>query len=212
MADKTYANMQSKIADDISRTDLTTQIQEAILDAIRDHERRRFWFNEARDTSVCNCVVGQEFYSSSDAAEIGTMPHLDRVSILSGGLRYTLREMTPQEMEDISVSPTATGTPSAYSYYNKQIRLYPIPDYAYPIYLSGTVRYTLPSADADVGVWMNEAEQLIRATAKKKIFRDILRDTEQAGAMAQAEREALDFLNAETAWRGGPMRIRATQF
>lgn len=208
----TYGDMQTRIADELQRSDLTSQIQLAILDAIRDYERQRFYFNEERLVPLFTCVVGQEFYTTSDDADIASMPHIDSMTLFAFNNRYTLEYITPQQMETISVSPIWTGMPTNYTYYNEQIRLYPIPNYAYPVYVSGTVRYALPSSSSDGGVWMNEAEQLIRFAAKEKLYRDVLRDQAQMMAAMKTKEDALTFLQAETAQRGGPAVIRATKF
>jgi hypothetical protein len=209
---RTYADMQARIANDLARSDLTSEIQLAIQDAIYDYERRRFYFNELRQAPAFTCVVGQEFYTLSADADIASMPHLDAVTLYAFNNRYTLEYMTPKQMEDISVSPYWNGMPTDYTYYNEQIRLYPIPNYAYPVYLSGTIRLSHPSASGDSGPWMNDAEQLIRACATKKLCRDVTYDQLKMSAAANAEEEALRYLLGETAQRGGPARIRATKF
>jgi len=60
----TYAEMQSKIADDLNRSDLTSQIQREINRAIRKYSRKPFWFNGQKfNFSV---VANQQIYDSSD--------------------------------------------------------------------------------------------------------------------------------------------------
>jgi hypothetical protein len=59
---------------------------------------------------------------------------------------------------------------------------------------------------------MNDAEQLIRACATKKLTRDVTYDVMKNAAAKNAEDEALAFLQGENAQRGGPARIRATTF
>ena len=208
----TYADMQARIANELARADLTDEIKLAIQDAIADYERQRFYFNEDRLVPSFTTVIGQEFYTITDDPDIDTMPHLDSVTLYAFLSRYTLEYINPQQMETISISTQWTAMPVNYTYYNKQIRLYPIPNMAYPVYLSGTVRFTRPSADADAGPWMNEAEQLIRYAAKKKIALDVTRDMGVAQVAAKNEADALAFLRGETAQRGGPAKIRATRF
>jgi hypothetical protein len=57
----TYTQLQSRIADDINRTDLTSQIQQCILLAIQHYKNERFWFNETSatlTTTVSSAQVG----------------------------------------------------------------------------------------------------------------------------------------------------------
>jgi hypothetical protein len=43
----TYSELQAELADELNRTDLTTQIQKAIQEAIRKYERKRTYFQRA---------------------------------------------------------------------------------------------------------------------------------------------------------------------
>src|SRR5215475_9466078 len=42
----TLGDLKAKIAQDLRRSNLGSEIADAIPDAIRDHETERFWFNE----------------------------------------------------------------------------------------------------------------------------------------------------------------------
>lgn len=208
--------MQSRIADELGgRSDLqfnsagmtSSPIQLAILEAVLLWEDTRFFFNEYRTASAFSTVSGQEFYTSSDWADIATIAHIDKLSVLISGNRYFMEPRTAQYMEDVSINPSNTGQPVDYGYYNEQLRFYPIPDGAYPVNVLGTKHFTALSASGDSNVWTTDAEFLIRATAKKILYRDTLMD--DLGALRMEKAEKL----AETNLRGMTFnRVATTKF
>lgn len=209
----TYGDMQSRIANELlGRSDLVTEIQNAIQDAIKDYERQRFWFNELNGVDLFNTVAGQEFYTSIDSAYIASIAELDVVRILVYQNRYPLNRRDWQFMERVSISTTSRGLPVDFAYYAESIRLYPIPDRAYPISLFGTQRLATLADDGDSNAWTNEAERLIRNAAKRIIQTEVLYDPENAALAERAEAQALASLNAETQRRLGTGRIRPTTF
>lgn len=209
----TYGAMQSRIADELDRTDLTTQIQQAIKTAIAKYDRKRFFFNESRSVTF-STVDGQEFYTSADASAIPTLLFIDNVKLtISASDKIDLEPRSYGELEYLSTnSVTDEGQPTAYAYYSKQLRLYPIPDDAYPIRISGVFALSDLSASADTNAWMTDAEALIRARAKREVYTHVIRDLEGAQAMAQAEAEELQSLNQATNARGMTGTIFPTEF
>ena len=218
----TYQALQDRIADELGqRTDLSSQIQLAIQTAIAKFERKQFYFNQLRTPNVFNTVAGQEFYTSSDNANIGTMAKLNKVTVLVNGNRYTLNPRTADYLEDISVNPAVTSYPFDYAYYAENLRLYPIPSGAYPITLMGTQRLTALSAGTDSNAWTTDAEALIRCEAKMDIYLNVLQQPELAQTMAAqiygtpglpGARGYLYDLMAETANRQATPHIRPTYF
>jgi len=219
--------MYNRIADELGgRSDLlsnstgmsTPPIQLAILDAVKQWERERFYFNEIRQTAAFSTVNGQEFYTSSDWADIATMAHIDKLSILVSGNRYFLIGRTEQYMEDVSINPSVTGVPIEYGYYAEQLRFYPIPNGAYPVNVLGTKRQTALSAAGDTNAWTSDAEELIRLTAKRNLYRDTLMDDAGAARMERAMGlvpgipGALQALQGETFRRSATNRIKPTFF
>src|SRR5215475_14028235 len=45
-ASDTLGTLKAQVASDLRRSNLTTEIARAVLDAINDHDSERFWFNE----------------------------------------------------------------------------------------------------------------------------------------------------------------------
>lgn len=226
-----YGILQKAVADGLgNRTDLLSPlsgsglsdspIKWAIQSAIAKWEREPFYFNEAIDTPLFTTVAGQELYSSSDAAAIASTPEIWVLHALISGNRTPLEKRSVEWMEDNSINPSARGQPSDWAYFAKQIRLYPIPDGAYPIRASRVTVLPAMSADTDANVWTIEGFDLIRSEAMLILARETLHDDDLANRMTIAiygnplnprERGYLAALKAET-MRRARTKIRATQF
>jgi len=178
-----YGQMQSTIAIELGyRTDLSTQIQNAIQTAIAKWERTRFYFNELNAINAFNTTANQEYYTSSDYAAIATIAHIDKMWALVANNRYFLMPRTMQYLDEVSVNANVAA-PSVgvdYAYYAETIRLYPIPDGAYPISIQGTQRFATLVNPSDTNAWTQDAEALIRTEAKLDIWLNIIKDEEQA--------------------------------
>lgn len=206
----TFAQLKSQIADDLSRTDLTTQISDAVLAAVVDHERTRFYFNERRDAPAFSTVADQELYTSADDADIATIAHIDSLVMILNGSRRELCAQTEQWLD--RMSGLGTGAPTDYSYLAKRIRLYPIPDAAYQVYMTGQIRLAALSADGDTNAWTEDAKELIRCAAKEKIYRQVIHDFARADQMMNQVQYQKQLLTSESTLRGGPMRVKVTRF
>lgn len=210
----TFATLKSQIADDLARTDLTTQINTAVLDAVTFYERRRFYFNEARDLTF-STVAAQEFYTSADNANIPNLLEVDGAKIIITTTNvYPLDIVTNDSLENISQNVTLdAGQPQYLSYFNQQIRLYAIPSDVWTVRVWGVKSLTALSLDADSNAWTTDARDLIRARAKWDLYTHVIKDFEQASVMNAAEKLALTSLEVATSKRsasGGT--IIGTQF
>jgi len=194
----TLAIMKARIADELSRSDLTSQIALAISDAIAAYEDERFLFNESRNV-VFSTTASQEFYDSTDAAAIGTINKIDYAVVTVNGDVQELRYQTPEDMEHLSDGVPATGAPWDYTFYDQQIRLYPTPDAAYTVRFAANVIAAAPASDGETGnPWMTYAERLIRSRAKNELALHVTKDMEEAQRMAVAVQEAYDQLKGRT--------------
>ena len=131
----TYAVMQARIADELTRTDLTSQIQKAILSAIKHYERTRFYFN-ASVTDTFSTVANQEYYGSAANAKIPNLVVIDALTVTNSSIKYALANVPFTSVEEMQ-NGAITGLPAAFCYYAQQIRLYPIPDAVYTVTGSG---------------------------------------------------------------------------
>ena len=217
----TFADMQNRIADELGgRTDLLvpsasmtySPIQLAIQDAVSFWENERFYFNEYRTDSAFSTVVGQEFYTSSDWADIATIFHLDKLTILISGNRYFMTPRTEQWMDDISINPSWSGQPVNYSYYNYKLRFYPIPNGVYPVMVEGTKKFTQLSGNSDSNVWTTDGEPLIRLTAKQYLYRDTILDDIKSASMEAGAAKQFKSLKGGTFKKAASLKFQPTQF
>lgn len=208
----TLSVMKARIADELARDDLTSQIAYAITDAIDRYQSERFWFNESRDLSF-STVASQEYYTSSDNALIPNLYAIDGVFMTVGSTVTELKPYDVQEIERLSDNGTQTGEPFGYCYYQKKIRLYPVPTQVYTVRVPGLVKFAAPTSDSEAdNVWMTDAERLIRSRAKYNLALDVTRDTELATTMAAAVSEAFDQLKGRTNRQTGTGTIKTVQF
>ena len=211
----TLADLTADIADDID--DTTGEYGAAILKAVqgaqRDCERTTYYFNETRDETF-STVASQSWYDSSDNANIPTLVHIQYVYYVdSAGQVITVDYATPEEIEVLSDNTAATGQPSCYTYFNKQIRLYPIPDAVYTIRLQlGPYRLTALANPTDNNAWLDEAYDLMKARAKYRLYKNTLKDAALAVEALNDFNEQHALLKAETSSRNGSGFIRPTQF
>lgn len=175
MADD-LATMKARIADELGqRSDLTSQIAYAISDAIKFYQNERFLFNESRDITFVT-VAGQDFYGTAANAAIPTMQAFDYLILYVGTVPYDLKRKPPIEVELFNQNGLVKGQPTRYAFYNKQIRIGPVPDAVYTIRVAGQITYAAPASDGEANnPWMIDAEKLIRARAKQEILVNVER-------------------------------------
>ena len=170
----TLGVMKARIADEIARSDLTSQIALAIQTAIEFHDGKRFSFNEAQDTF--STVAAQEWYTETDATWIIDVRRFDSVRITVSGRPYPLTKRTFAWMERFSAGTPTSGDPTDYCYYKRNIRLYPVPNAVRTISVSYVQKLEDLATDADENAWTDEAEELTRLRAKIILFEDVIRD------------------------------------
>jgi len=208
----TLGYLKDKIADQLDRSDLTTQIAECITDAIRFYQPHRFIFSEGRDTSF-NTVAGQEFYSATDDPLLGTLYEFDYITVTIGTAKFDLPRYQPEDLEVLTQSGTQQGQPQCYSYYDFQMRLYPVPSQIYPLTIAAHQLIAAPASDSvTANAWMTEAEKLIRSRARYELALNYTFDKDEMEFMTAAVTEAYDELKARTNKLAGTGEVRPTQF
>jgi len=209
----TLAIMKARIADELARDDLTTQIATAINDAIVAYQSERYAFSESRTRCVFNTVASQQDYNQDDNADIPYMLAIDYFALTVGSTVTMLERYRPEVIEDLSNNQSAVGEPYAYTYYKRTLRLYPIPGQVYACRVAGLVVMSAPAEDDTIGnVWMVEGERLIRSRAKLELAVHVLKDQGLATAMAGAVQEAESQLKSTGNRQTGSGRIVPTQF
>lgn len=201
----TLGYLKDKIADEIARGDLTSQIADKITEAIAAYQSERFFFSESRDITF-STVAGQEFYGTADNAAIPTLQGFDYIILYIGSIPWPIARRTDVEIEVLNQNGLMRGQPWNWSYYNQQIRLGPVPDTIYSMRIAAHQKVAAPAtvgavaADDQTGnAWMTDnAERLIRSRAKYELYLHVIKNMGYAEAMAAAVTEAFDTLKGQT--------------
>jgi hypothetical protein len=210
----TLAILKARIEDDLNRSDIDTQIGEAITDAINFWKPTRFYFNETRSSTFAT-VASTSTYTTSEDADIPLFVKLDAVFLNDGTNNHELTWYPPEEMEYLLDSNASSTRPYAYTYFETSFRLYPVPDAVYTVRPIGLIEKAAPASDGEASnVWMTEAFELIRCRAKLYLIThlDIDDKMTQIQLLSAAEQSALSKLRRESTKRAGGGRIVGTDF
>lgn len=194
----TYADMQSRIADELVRPDLSAQIRLAIKSSIAFYESERFYFNEGRAT--INTRTGQEYYGLPS-----NFQKADALSVEISTNRWEPVELRAWAwMENQSRYTNYNGTPEYYAIFAGQLRLLPIPDDTYRIELGYAKSLPALVNDDDTNAWCDDGEEIIRLHAKVDLLANVIRGPEaiqEALFLKQLEGESAQRLRTETSRR-----------
>lgn len=195
----TLGDLKARIADELLKRNLTTQIAKAIPKAIEHYAGRRWWFNTGR-------MVGAP--TATDADGFIALPAGTRLIDTIRVGQNVLEARPPEWMDEwLALSP-ASGDPFDYSTYGDKIRVYPVPTGPISVVVVGTFDLPALTDDSSSNAWTNEAEDLICARSKMRLYRDVLRDPEGAMLAKAAMDEAETDLNMKTIRRVGTGRVR----
>lgn len=201
-----FSDIQTAIADELSRSDLTTEIQREVNNAITHFANKAFWFNEATMATITT-VQGQRYYSlPTNFAAV-----LDVLSTI-GNYTYRLEPRTEQYIDSIDWGNNFwSGYPTDFSLWNGQIRLFPPPAASLPVTVKGTVILSPNPLQnpTDTNAWLVQAEELVRTRATRQIYGRYIRDAQQYDLYTQLEKEALANLYEKNVGQSGVGRVRA---
>ncbi|MBR1206613.1 MULTISPECIES: hypothetical protein [unclassified Bradyrhizobium] len=206
-----YLDLQTRIAGDLTRDDLGSQIKDAIGDAIKNYETDRFYFNVTRSKTFPTVTL-RGSYDGSDLAEIPNIIRIDHLFLRDSVSTYDLERLEPDEFEWLQGNNTGPGKPNVFTYIDGQIMLWPVPITVYTIRPHMHYRLAALSADGDSNAWTNDAEQLIRAHAKLLLYTNVIEDTDgmqRVQLQIPAYKGKLDY---ETSARMSTGKIRGTDF
>lgn len=189
---RTLGDLKTRIADELARADLTSQIALAISQATEEACTHRFWFMEVRGLTVL-LTSGSGAYVSDD---LSNLIEIDRLVLMVGSQRRTLRIMSDDRLDMANDGTPPQGEPYAYSRYGDQLRLYPTPQQGYTVLIDGLTKGATLNSDTDSNIWTDasKGERYIRALAKRQLYTDVIRDTDKAlvqDQLAQRYREEL---------------------
>ena len=129
-----YAALQARIADELSRSDLTSEIVLEIASAIEWYQYESFPWTEA-STAAFNTVKGQRYYS----LPANFLRVTDALSQI-GNYTYKLTGVTEQYIDRIDWGDVFwTSYPILFSLWSNQIRLFPPPQANLPVQIKGII-------------------------------------------------------------------------
>lgn len=208
----TLATLKAKIAGDLTRSNLTTEIAEEIDIAITHYQSTRFYFSESRSETFAS-VASQVWYSASDNASIGNVLKIDDVFITQSGTRRALDYTPVTEFELLTDQNSASGEPYFYTRYAEQIGLYPIPEQAYTVRITGLFKVAAPESDDEANnKWMTEAYDLLRSRVKAQLYRHKIKDMGLADQYEREEGRAYRELLRKTSKQISSGYVRPTEF
>lgn len=193
----TLAQLRSRIADDLNRTDLNTQIDTAINRAIEYYNNREdFWFSET--TATFSTVANQEEYGVSDGIP-DDIADIDRLElILTSTNKPEIFASTFEWLKDVNVGQ-GTGQPTDYAFYQSKIYLYLIPNQVYTIKMYYKKTYDELVSDSETNDYTVYARDLIEARASYWLYSRVLKDAESAAMSKTEENDALNALRNRSA-------------
>ncbi len=181
----TYAVIKARIADDLNRSDLTSQIATQVLAAIRFYRSQRLPFTEYNDTLTG--VASQNYLTAPTDLIV-----LDKLYITSGSSNTEMERMDINDI--VEQRSTSNGTPYAFAYYRNRIEL-DCPcstTSSFPIYYIKEL--TELSADGSTNGWTTDGEELIVNRAEKILYATIIKDETRAKIAQELETQALTAL------------------
>lgn len=179
----TFGEMNRRIADELNRTDVSSQINLAIKTAIKHYNSEAVSFREHR--AYVPTVADKEYYPVPD-----DFVELDDLRIQISNNTYVLNRRSQRYLNDIYTTGTVdSGPPESFALYQEQIRVYPVPDQSYTLFLDYKRELDELSATSDTNAYMTKYEGLIRARSKWDVCKNVLKDKEQA---ADHKAEELD--------------------
>lgn len=191
----TLTQMRSRIADDLNRSDLNTQIDKAINRAIVYYAKDRFWFNET--TGTVATVASTQAYGTAQSLPTDILA-IDTVKItISSTDKPVLTPRTYQWLQDTDQN-AITGQPTDWAWYKSSLYLYPTPNAAWTVTLSYMKSYSELSADADTNDWTTSAEDLIEARARWWLYSRVIMDYDAANVAKSEENDVLYAMRVKT--------------
>lgn len=182
------AAMKARIASELgNRTDLASQITDAINTAIKAYQGKRFRFSDVTPLAPpsFNTVGGTWIYDSATNANIGSLLRIDYVLAQIGNYLQPLTYLDPAQVRIHNQLGVMKGQPLWWSYEGNSLLIAPVPDQAYPITL-GLFRDVAAPATVDEAnnPWMTDGELLIRSRAKYEIALHVTRNSNMQKAMS----------------------------
>jgi hypothetical protein len=189
----TLGDLESRIYREVHTT-LSTDVRNAVLEAVEYYKTERFWFNEAQ---VSFDVSLTSIYSL--ATIIPAMVNIDTIKIYQGSIPYVVSRSTWNKLDEIDTGTAATPTPTDYAIHHEMLRFYPTPNVTTSAVVTYHKAITMTASNTASSVWTNEAADLIRHRAKAYLYAGVLLDPAAAQVEQSMENQTLNRLFARTA-------------
>ncbi len=225
----TLSTVRANVADILrGRTDLNSQIDAEIQNAIRHYNRRVNWINERRGGTITT-VSGTTWYSQIDlttgagieASPSGTTPSAtakikELIKVIyakleQGSIDWPLTRVSYDEFERLVEGNAVTGTPDYYTTFAGSFGLWPTPGTVYTVYVSAFFKPSVPTAASHESVWFDEHLELIENSAARRVAFKWIHDKDLGATLALLEKEQEDLLLAEGAARTTTGRLKASR-
>lgn len=215
----TFLDVRDRVADQLSRSDLSAQIDREIQLAITRYNRRVTWLHEVRAVTLTS-VAAQAWYSTVDVSTgAGPQAVVGRTAVDVSDIqsvRYMrtadyddLKQVHYSDFERFFDTTGSAGRTSYFTLYAGQIGLWPVPAGVETFTLSVVCKPVIPASATDTSVWFDQAQELIENAAASAICRKFLSDGERAQAFKVFEDAAWDELLAESNKKAATGRIRS---
>lgn len=178
---RTLGDLKARIADELARSDLSSQIALAVDDAIDTASSHRFWFNEVAGLQL-TLVAGQDTYND---ASIDALTEIDNFYLMVGTQRRALQAISNKRMDELNDGNPAQGEPYLYSRYGTAIRVHPTPQISYSCTIDGASRGEPMEDDTDANVWTTYGEKYVRAIAKRDLYENVIHNADKAAIQDQ---------------------------
>jgi hypothetical protein len=195
--------------DELQRTDLAGQINNAITEAADYFRRDAFFRNDAQDSSTVTVAGTAVYLAPADVAEIR------QLAITVSNTKYPLRLRSWEyiNVEDSNTLSPVTGPPVQYAVNlpssGMTIRLFPTPDSAYQLQYDYVQIIPAPVHDTDSNFWTLEGREMVRAYAKYLLRMTVLNDPESAQIDLELSDRYFRKLKQETGQKKFTGRLRA---
>lgn len=190
-----FTDMRSRIADELNRSDLTTEIDRQINSAVRHYESTRMRWNEVKDWNVGTTAAGQRYYSLTI-----DFIRFDSLKIIRNGNYVSLTPKTFDWIDQRDTRDTPIqSVPSVYTVYGDLLRIYPTADSSMTMlgaYLKRAqpANESLTACSSTTWLHLTGGEELIRARAVAGVRIDRLRQRDallEAAMLAQSRESFL---------------------
>ena len=194
----TLSDLRTRIADDLKRSDLNTQIDKAINRGIEHYSKKNaFWFNETNGDFTTVDGTERYIFSSISVSDIYEVHELT-ITRNSTDI-FPIQHMLFNELKWRNEAGTSyKSVPEAFTVYGSAFYFTPIPDASYTATVYYRKKYTVLSTDTDTNDFTSNAEDLIESRARWWIYNRILRRYDHATQAKAEELDALQALDAES--------------